>query len=140
MPRGLRTAVGSNWQSSFRRPSRLGPADGTHPDPLPGSLSFLPSFFDHDGSWHRNIAEVSDVSAIRPAQTRGVELRLWLDDDQPVSGRIGSDAHAAVPFVGWLGLLGLLEELVASGRACATDDGPSRQLGAGGDPQLGEHV
>ena len=88
----------------------------------------------------RNIAELSDVSGFGRAQTGVVELHLWLDGDDPVSGRLGTDTQAAVAFVGWLGLLGLLEELVASGRARATGDGPGGQLGAGGEPELGEDV
>ena len=69
-----------------------------------------------------------------------VELRLWLDGDDPVSGRVGFDAQGAVAFVGWLALLGLLEELVASGRTGTPGDGPGGQLGARGQPELGEHV
>lgn len=88
----------------------------------------------------RNIAEVSDVSAFASAETRGMELRLWLDGDDPVSGRLGANAEAAVAFTGWLGLLGLLEAEMASGRAEAATDGPSGQLGPGGDTELGEHV
>ncbi len=71
----------------------------------------------------------------------GVELRLWLDDEDPVSGRLGVDAVHATAFVGWLGLLGILEGLlVGSGPALAAGDGPGRELGAGADPELGEHV
>lgn len=74
------------------------------------------------------------------ADTWTMELRLWLDSDDPVSGRLGADAQSAVSFVGWLGLLGVLEGLLTRGWAQATSDGLSGQLGAGGDPELGEHV
>ena len=71
----------------------------------------------------------------------GVELRLWLDDNEdPVSGRLGVDALHATAFVGWLGLLGILEGLLGSGVALAAGDGPGGELGAGADPELGEHV
>lgn len=69
-----------------------------------------------------------------------MELRLWLDGDDPVSGRLGTDAQGAVAFRGWLGLLGLLEAAVASGRTEAATDGPSGQLGPRGDAELGEHM
>ena len=88
----------------------------------------------------RNIAEPSDIFAFLRAQTALVELRLWLDGDDPVSRRLGANAQGAVAFVGWLGLLGLLEGLVASGLTGAPSGGPGGQLAAGGDPELGEHV
>ena len=70
-----------------------------------------------------------------------VELRLWLDDDDPVSGRLGVDGRHATAFVGWLGLLGLLEGLlVGSGVALPAGDGSRRELAAGADAELGEHV
>ncbi len=69
-----------------------------------------------------------------------MELRLWLDGDDPVSGRLGTDAQGAVAFVGWLGLLGMLEGLLASGQAGAAGDGLGSQLGTRGEPELGEHV
>jgi hypothetical protein len=65
---------------------------------------------------------------------------LWLDGDDPVSGRLGTDAQVAVTFVGWLGLMGLLEGVLASGFAAPTSDGPGGQLGAGSEPELGENV
>lgn len=87
-----------------------------------------------------NIAEISDVSDFGEAESVSMELRLWLNDDEPVSGRLGKDADVAVGFVGWLGLLRRLEDLLAAGRARVTADGSSGQLGPGGDPELGEHV
>ena len=87
-----------------------------------------------------NIAEISDVSEFAEAESVSMELRLWLNDDDPVSGRLGTDADVAVGFVGWLGLLRRLEDLLAAGRARVTADGSSGQLGPGGDPELGEHV
>lgn len=87
-----------------------------------------------------NIAEISDASEFAEAESVGMELRLWLNDDDPVSGRLGTDADVAVGFVGWLDRLRRLEDLLAAGRARVTADGSSGQLGAAGDPELGEHV
>lgn len=70
----------------------------------------------------------------KKADTWSMELWLWLEDDDPVSGRLGADAQSAVAFVGWLGLFGVLEGLLAGGRAQATSHGQSGQLGARGDP------
>jgi hypothetical protein len=74
------------------------------------------------------------------AETGGMELRLWVDGDDPVSGRLGVNDQGAVAFVGWLGLLSVLEKLVASGSAQAPGDGPGGQLGARGHPKLGEDM
>ena len=79
-------------------------------------------------------------SAFGRAQTGAVELRLWLDGEDPVSGRVGADAQGAVAFVGWLALLGLLEELVVSGRTATPGHRPGGQFGARGQPELGEHM
>ena len=69
-----------------------------------------------------------------------MELRLWLDGDDPVSGRLGTDAEHVTAFVGWLGLLGVLEALLSSEPARAAGGDPSGQLAAGVHPQLGGHV
>ena len=87
-----------------------------------------------------NIAELSDVLCVWRAHTGRVELRLWLNGDDPVSGRVGADAQVTVAFVGWLGLLGVLEGLVASGSVCSTGHGLGGQLGARAEPELGEQV
>jgi len=65
-----------------------------------------------------------------------MELRLWLDNNDPVSGRLGVDGLHATAFVGWLGLLGILEGLLGSGLALPVGDGPRRELAAGADPEL----
>lgn len=44
----------------------------------------------------------------------GGAVRIWLDldDGHPPRGRLAGPGTAAVPFVGWLALLALLEEAV----------------------------
>lgn len=80
-----------------------------------------------------DIRQVPDVPSIVRAQDPArVLVGLRFDEGDPPTGALVS-ALGEVPFVGWLGLLRGLSDLLAAA-------GLGRQLGSADKPELGEHV
>ena len=52
----------------------------------------------------------------------GVVIRICVREQDPVEGEVGHDDDDAVGFIGWLGLLRLLDELIAT--VPTTEDAP----------------
>lgn len=79
-------------------------------------------------------------------------MRIWIDlgGDEPLEGIVAASGEAAREFVGWLGLMSALEQIVAAHRQPSTGllevagqppalaDDNSLELAPPRDPELGE--
>ena len=79
-----------------------------------------------------NIRDLTDVQTRRRSENRFVRVVLQFRETDPPVGRV--TAGGSAEFTGWLGLLRVLSELLAS------NDGHGDELRAGTDAQLAEHV
>lgn len=60
----------------------------------------------------------------------GMLITIRITDADPIAGVAATDAQDVVPFVGWLGLLRTLSQLLRSGGDVRAPDGFGRQLDA----------
>ncbi len=67
-------------------------------------------------------------------------VRIWVERTNPPEGWVGSGGDRR-SFAGWLGLLGVLEDLMGANASLQTPaDGFGGELGSGGRPELGQDV
>jgi len=70
----------------------------------------------------------------------GVEITIRLDELAPPVGEAGKAGSAARPFVGWLGLLALLGELLQTQPPAEVPGSLGGEGHPGAEPDLGEDM
>jgi hypothetical protein len=53
-----------------------------------------------------------------------IEMAVTVDDDDEISGQVSDGAHPGRPFSGWVGLIGVLDELLGRPHPTGPDPPP----------------
>ena len=56
---------------------------------------------------------MTDVPLERDVEDGGVIIQIWLEENDPPRGKVATGLSDPLPFIGWLGLLRVLSELLA---------------------------